>query len=296
MRVLALTLLLLGLPAGARAGYLPGGELPGACRGESFTDTVGTLADDVVAGARAPQRVYGLTGTDWLIGSDTRAACLFGGRGDDVLTLGKGGGVALGEDGADWLTGSVEGDALSGGNGPDTLAGGPGGDVLRGGRGIDGFDAGAGDDLLDSVDERAELVVCGAGEDTAVADGVDVLVGCERRSGVGRLLRRKRLEAEQGARRTVFRLRFVVPEAAGAGEYRVLLAGPSCWEGLREAAAWGAVRSGQVTRLGMRPPAAGWCPGPYAGAIVRARPCPAGRTCTTPRPVEPLAILSFRVR
>ena len=296
VRPLATALILLALSAAtAHAGYVPGGETPGACNGPFFSDTIGTLEDDIVPGAGKPQRVYGLTGTDWLLGSDTRAACLFGGQGDDVLTLGKGGGVALGEDGADWLTGSTMDDALSGGNGPDTLQGGAGSDVLRGGRGVDGFDAGAGNDLLDSADGRPELVVCGDGDDTAVADGVDVLMGCEKRGGVGKLLRRKHLSAESGGKRTTFRLRFVGPEAAGAGEYKILLAGPSCWKGLREVTAWGAVRTGQVTNLGMRPPEGGWCAGPYAGAIVRARPCPEGRTCATPRPVEPLAILSFLV-
>jgi hypothetical protein len=297
VRPLAVSLLLCALfPAAAGAGYVPGGEVPGACRGEIFSDTIGTLGADVVPGAGRPQRVYGLTGADWLLGSDTRAACLFGGQGDDVLTLGKGGGVALGEDGADWVTGSTLDDALSGGEGPDTLNGGAGGDVLRGGRGVDGFDGGAGDDLLDSADGRPELVVCGAGDDTAVADGVDVLMGCEKRSGIGKLLRRKHLIAEEGGRRTIFRMRLVVPEAAGAGEYKVLLAGPSCWEGLREVAALGEVNAGQITRLGMRPPEGGWCAGPYAGTIVRARPCPDARVCTTPRPVEPLAILSFLVK
>lgn len=291
--VLLFTLL---LAAPAQAGYVPGGELPGACRGEMFTDTVGTLGGDIVPGAGRPQRVYGLTGPDWLLGSDSRAACLFGGQGDDVLTLGRGGGVALGEDGADWLTGSVLDDALSGGDGQDTMNGGAGADVLRGGRGVDGYDGGPGDDLLDAADGRPELVVCGDGDDTAVADGADVLMGCEKRSGVGRLLRRKRLLNDEGTRRSIFRMRLVVPEAAGAGEWKVLLAGPSCWEGLREAAALGAVREGQRTRLGLRPPKGGWCAGPYAGAIVRARPCPEGRTCATPRPVEPLAILSFLVR
>ncbi len=297
VRPLTLALTLLALSAApASAGYVPGGDLPGACQGEVFTDTIGTLTDDIVPGAGKPQRVYGLTGTDWLLGSDTRAACLFGGQGDDILTLGKGGGVALGEDGADWLTGSTKDDALSGGEGPDTMHGGGGADVLRGGRAIDGFDGGEGNDLLDSADGRPELVVCGAGEDTAMADGADVLMGCEKRSGVGKLLRRKQLVDHEGGARSVFRLRFVVPEAAGAGEYKVLLAGPSCWDGLREAAGWGAVRTGQVTRLGMRPPTGGWCKGPYAGTIVRARPCPEGRTCATPRPVEPLAILSFLVK
>jgi hypothetical protein len=297
MRLLAVLLLLLALPAAtARAGYVPGGDLPGACQGPHFTDAIGTLEDDVVSGIGKPQRLFGLTGGDTLIGSATRAVCLFGGQGDDVLALGDGGGVALGEDGADWLRGSKMDDALSGGNGPDTLTAEAGADVLRGGRGIDGFYGGDGDDLVDSADGRPELVVCGDGDDTAVADGADVLMGCEKRGGVGKLLRRKHLERERGGKRDVFRLRFVVPEAAAGGEYKVLLAGPSCWEGLREAATWGAVRRGQVTRVGMRPPEGGWCAGPYAGTLVRARQCPEGRTCAMPRPVEPLAVLSFLVK
>jgi hypothetical protein len=299
VRPLAISLTLLAfcaLTATAQAGYVPGQDVPGACKGDFFTDRIGTPADDAVPASGKAQRVYGLTGTDWMVGSDTRATCLFGGQGDDVLTLGKGGGIALGEDGADLLNGSSKDDALSGGEGPDIMTGGAGNDALRGGRGIDGFDGGDGDDLLDSADGRPELVVCGGGTDTAVADGADVLVGCERRGGVGKLLRRKHLLSENGGQWSIFRMRFVAPEAASAGQYRILLAGPSCWEGLRQAAALGDVRTGQVTRLGMRPPEGGWCAGPYAGTLVRERPCPPDRTCVAPRPVEPLAILSFRVK
>jgi Ca2+-binding RTX toxin-like protein len=294
-RPLAIVFVLLALPASAEAGFIPGGATPGACQGGLFSDAVGTLNDDVVGANGKPQRVYGLTGADWLVGSATRATCLFGGQGDDVLTIGKGGGVALGEDGADLLTGSGLDDALSGGPGPDTMAGGAGADVLRGGTGIDGFDGGPGDDLLDSADRRPELVVCGAGNDTAVADGADVLVGCEKRGGVGKLLRHKHLLDEQGGRQSIFRMRFVAPAAAGDGEYRVLLAGPGCWEGLREAASLGAVTAGQETRLGMRPPEGGWCKGSFAGTLVRFPACPEGRACAVPRPVEPLAVLGFTV-
>jgi Ca2+-binding RTX toxin-like protein len=297
VRPLAIAVSLLAFSAvPAQAGYVPGQDVPGACKGDMFTDTIGTLTKDFVPVTGKPQRVYGLTGDDVLAGSDTRATCLFGGQGDDTISVGKGGGVALGEDGADWLVGSTLDDALSGGEGPDTMQGGTGADVLRGGRGVDGFDGGPGNDLLDSADGRPELVVCGPGEDTAVADGADVLVGCENRGGVGKLLRRKHLDDEKGGRSSVFRARFVAPETATKGEYKILLAGPGCWEGLREVAALGKVKAGQVTKLAMRPPKGGWCAGPFAGTLVRARPCPPDRTCTTPRPVEPLAILSFLVK
>lgn len=295
--VLALVLLAL-VPAAAQAGYRPGDLPPGACQGNLFKDVVGTPAGDKVTGGGAAVRVYGLTGDDWLVAPPTRAACLFGGQGDDVLDLAPAGGIAFGEDGADVLLGSAKDDALAGGDGPDVLTGRAGADILRGGRGVDGFDGGDGDDLLESQDGRPELVVCGAGADTAIADGIDVLMGCEKRQGTGKLLRHKRLEREVGTRRDAFRVRFVVPQDAGAGAYQVLLAGPGCWEGLRVAAsvpATGAVRAGQKTRFGLQPPAGGWCAGAYAGTLVRVPPCPDGRRCGVPRPPEPIAYVTFRV-
>lgn len=296
-------LTLTAAPAWAGLSYRPGDEPPGACRGTIFTDTIGTLAADTVRGGPAAQRVYGLTGDDWLIGSDTRATCLFGGQGDDALTLGRGGGVAFGEFGADVLTGSVIDDALSGGDGPDVLFGKAGNDVLRGGRGVDGFDGGPGNDFIDSTDGRPEIVLCGDGEDTAVADGVDVLAGCEQRHGSGKLLERLKVKRRVGGRRAIFRVRFRAPAAAGPGEYRVLVASTGCAEeapGLNEVTRLPmegrAVRKGQRIRVGLRAPAGRWCRGPHAGALVRAHPCPPGRRCGLPRPYEPLGLVVFRVR
>jgi Ca2+-binding RTX toxin-like protein len=93
-------------PSLAAAGYLPGGAAPGACSGGRWADRIGTLGVDLLAGAAAPQRLYGLTGDDWMAGAADRPSCLFGGQGDDMLSLGAGGGIALGEVGADVLLGS----------------------------------------------------------------------------------------------------------------------------------------------------------------------------------------------
>jgi hypothetical protein len=282
----------------ASAGFQPGGATPGACAGSAFADAVGSPAADFVA-AGAAQRLYGLTGNDWIGGSAERPSCLFGGQGDDMLALGAGGGVAFGELGADVLAGSDGDDALSGGEGPDVMDGRGGGDVIRGGPGLDALRGGAGDDVLDSADGRGELVDCGDGADTALADAVDVVVSCERGRQSGPRLRLKRLLRERGGPRTIFRMRFVVPADAGPGGYRVLVAG-RCDRELREAAllpaAGARVRAGQVTRLGLRPPAGGWCQGAYGGTIVRTLPCPQGRTCPVARPPEPIALLAFEVR
>jgi Ca2+-binding RTX toxin-like protein len=60
------------------------------------------------------------------------------------------------------------------------LTGGSGNDVLSGGAGSDRFDAGPGDDDVQARDGAAETIDCGAGNDLAVGDAVDRVVGCER--------------------------------------------------------------------------------------------------------------------
>ena len=293
---LALAAAALAFPAPAGAQFAPGGATPGACAGSGFTDHVGTAGVDLVTGAADPQRLYGLAGDDWLAGSPSRATCVFGGDGDDMLALGAAGGVVLGEAGADVLVGSEGDDGLAGGAGPDVVDGRGGADVLRGGDGLDLVRGGTGDDLLDTADGVAELVDCGAGADTAIADGVDVVVSCERGQQAGPRLRFKHLLERRGGPRTTFRMRFVAPRAAGAGGYRVYVAG-SCDDRLREAAVLAApVRRGQETRLRLRAPEGGWCRGVYGGTIVRIVACPPRRTCQLPRPPEPLALIAFEVR
>src|SRR5215216_3988921 len=105
--------LVVASPAGA-ASVRPGEPPPGACNHNLFSDRVGTGGVDVISGDPQPLRIYGLTGSDWLTGSETRASCLFGGQGDDVLVLNDGGGIAYGESGDDVLQGSTKDDALSG--------------------------------------------------------------------------------------------------------------------------------------------------------------------------------------
>ena len=211
---LAALLLTLALaPAAHGPSYRPGGETPGACRGAKFVDVVGTLAPDALRPGPLPlaQRVYGLTGADWLTGAASVPSCLFGGQGDDVLALGAAGGVALGEDGRDTLVGGPGPDALSGGDGGDRLFGLGGIDVLRGGRAVDQFAGGEGDDILDAADGRRELLDCGPGEDTVQGDGFDAVLGCERGKLAGRGLPGRK--AQRG------RVQFVAPYP---GEYRIV--------------------------------------------------------------------------
>ena len=280
----------------AQAGYRPGQAAPGSCSGAMFSDSVGTLAAEMLAGGRKPQRIYGLTGADWLVGSPTRASCLFGGQGDDVLTLGTGGGIALGEDGRDLLTGSALIDALDGGDGGDTLIGGPAGDVLRGGRGVDALAGGPGDDLIEAADGRAEIVSCGLGADTVYGDRADVLLGCEKWRLKGPELRHKRLDRAVGNRRTVFAAPFSPPRAAPAGGYQVIVAAGGCAGDPVVAWTSPALKRGESDALILSPPEGGWCPGTYSGAVVYMPACPPRHACATPPPAEPLAWLAFVVR
>jgi Ca2+-binding RTX toxin-like protein len=74
--------------------------------------------------------------------------------------------------GNDVLRGLGGNDRLEGGSGDDRLVGGPGSDVLLGG---------AGNDTIEARDGRRDVVRCGAGRDTVVADRIDsVARDCER--------------------------------------------------------------------------------------------------------------------
>ena len=75
-----------------------------------------------------------------------------------------------GTSGNDVITGSALGNRLRGLSGDDTIDGGAGADII---------DAGDGADVVTSLDGLAELVDCGGGVDSLVADDIDVTDGCE---------------------------------------------------------------------------------------------------------------------
>ena len=79
----------------------------------------------------------------------------------------------------DLLIGNDGNDVLLGGKGNDRLFGNAGRDVLDGGPGLDRVDAGAGNDTVRTRDGSVDVVLCGSGVDTVVADKRDKLTGCE---------------------------------------------------------------------------------------------------------------------
>ena len=64
-------------------------------------------------------------------------------------------------------------------SGDDDLRGGAGGDLIDGGNRQDVIDAGPGDDRIRAYDGWLDTVRCGAGDDVAFVDPVDMAAGCE---------------------------------------------------------------------------------------------------------------------
>jgi Ca2+-binding RTX toxin-like protein len=89
--------------------------------------------------------------------------------------------TVTGGDGSDSLTNATSTPStLSGGDGNDSLAGGSGNDILRGLKGVDTHAGGGGDDYIDARGDRGDLVNCGDGTDTVLADVADsIAADCE---------------------------------------------------------------------------------------------------------------------
>jgi hypothetical protein len=235
----------------------PPSRPPALCRGDAFADIVGTREGDSLRAPPRATRLWGLGGDDRLAGSQTRASCLIGGRGDDRLLLDHGGGVAFGNAGRDLVVGS------------------PLGDVVKPGGGLDGVSASGGDDKITVRDRAPEVVDCGEGDDIVKADRIDVLIGCESVDISGREAPRLDPQPREVGRHGRVRVRLVVPRGARAGAYRVLYVttsdGRSCRGGPLELARLGAVRRGQRVRIVLHEPG-GWCPGSGKAVIVRNPP------------------------
>jgi Ca2+-binding RTX toxin-like protein len=139
----------------------------------SSSTTVASGTTDVVT-AR-PATVAG----DVLLGGP-RNDTLAGGAGNDAVDGGGGKDVLAGDEGNDSVNGGPGDDRIAGGSGNDTINGGDGRDRIVGGTGRDTVSGNGGDDTIDTRDDSADLVNCGAGRDVALVDDRDVVrPGCE---------------------------------------------------------------------------------------------------------------------
>jgi hypothetical protein len=78
------------------------------------------------------------------------------------------------------INGTPKADNLKGGAGADTIRAGAGNDRINPGKGRDTVFGGAGNDTIQAADKTRDVIDCGPGRDSVVADKIDVLKGCER--------------------------------------------------------------------------------------------------------------------
>lgn len=160
--------------------------------GDEAAYVFGGAGDDTLAAGDGAAALFGGAGNDMLTGSDavrddgSAAVYLDGGQGDDVIQGGDANEVI---NGGEHDAGSAPGN--------DTLSGGGGDDVMRGGLGADVISGGAGDDVLDHYGNAEEQVIAeqndfswhidndadqldgGDGNDTLIFDRADIATGGE---------------------------------------------------------------------------------------------------------------------
>jgi Ca2+-binding RTX toxin-like protein len=150
---------------------------PVATYGRDVVDLRGTEGPDRLGGRIGPTRIEALGGDDIVTGGERAdggpgndrmfgTGLQLGGPGDDRMDVGargiKGGRIA-GQDGDDFITGSDGGDSLTGGAGRDRISGRGGNDTIR------------------VRDGERDVVRCGDGQDSVLADRIDAIGhDCER--------------------------------------------------------------------------------------------------------------------
>ncbi|MFP6700848.1 MAG: Ig-like domain-containing protein, partial [Planctomycetaceae bacterium] len=121
--------------------------------------------------------VIGGNGHDELTGASDLGSSLYGGHGDDTISVLGGDVLVDGGHGNDTIDGGSGSDTLLGGDGNDVITGGPSGDSIDGGDGVDSLDGGIGDDTLQGGDGADRL---DGGEDNDSLNGSsgdDLLIG-----------------------------------------------------------------------------------------------------------------------
>lgn len=188
----------------ATAALAAGAALAATVTGTDGPDTlVGTMKDDRIEALAGNDHLYGLNGPDTYRGGDDRLSenLELGTPGAPAPPPGEGytgKDVMYGEGGTDVLIGARSADTLYGGpnnpdpsstealfgdTGDDTLKGGDGRDNLQGAGGRDRLLGGRGPGFLDAAFSETvgtpDVVDCGAGTDTAVANNNDTVKNCE---------------------------------------------------------------------------------------------------------------------
>src|SRR4051794_15230921 len=184
---IALACLLLSLGAlPAHGDVLTGTDGADVLSGGNGDDTLDGLGgDDRLSGGGGNDTLDGGSGADDMAGGPRRDAVSYAQHAgvtvslDDLAHDGATGELDNAQTDIEDGFGSPGNDDLRGNAGANTLDGGAGDDRLTGGGGADALFGGEGADRLDSRDGAADMLDCGNGEDIALVDERDTLVGCE---------------------------------------------------------------------------------------------------------------------
>jgi Ca2+-binding RTX toxin-like protein len=197
---------------------IDGGDDGDIISGNAGNDTLsGGAGDDTLSGSDGNDTLSGGAGDDTLSGNDGNdvvdggpgADSVTGGADDDVLRPGLGDdGTVDGGAGNDTIDYGADGRTagvtvtLAAGSGPDgdpavdgsetvvnveNATGTAFADALTGSAVANRLSGGAGDDRIEAIDGVADTVDCGEGLDSANADAIDVVTGCETLNGVSLL-------------------------------------------------------------------------------------------------------------
>lgn len=158
-----------------------GGSGNDTVRGGSGNDDVrGDAGNDTLSGGTGNDTLSGGPGTDTIDGGAGTDAVVIGGLQPLSVTLDtQANDGAAGENdnylSIEGVTGGDAGDVLVGGAAAETLDGALGNDQVTGGGGVDTLRGGGGDDVIDARDGVADVISCGTGRDSVIADLVDPL-------------------------------------------------------------------------------------------------------------------------
>jgi Ca2+-binding RTX toxin-like protein len=192
----------------AYAATLTGTGNPDVLIGTPGSDRIDAFAgDDIVYGQGGSDRIDGGKGGDFLVGDGRCAPGVndpnYCDESDDSLKKLRsrdddcpppdedpfcqdeqrdGNDRIFGGSGSDTISGNGGNDRISAGSGSDRVTGDSGDDRINGGDGADELRGNRGDDTIDALDGDPDVVVCGPGRDTVIADRRldDVARDCER--------------------------------------------------------------------------------------------------------------------
>ena len=138
-------------------------------------DNTASLAFEVKAPTTAPPAAGPKAPAGKTFNGTARANTINGTGGPDVMR-GLGGNDRLfGLAGNDQLLGGIGNDLLNGGIGNDRLLGGVGNDRIIGGPGRDTIEGSPGNDAIEARDKTRDIINCGPGQDTVIADRIDTV-------------------------------------------------------------------------------------------------------------------------